>query len=74
MNKPATAWSFGGPVPAPTRAQTLRAEGDRIMDLANHFREEEANAKREAHKLEILAISAWAKAETLEAMEAKPHE
>ena len=67
-----TAWNFGGPIPAPTRAQTLRAEGDRIMAQAIEFREAMIHAEREAHKLEILAISAWAKAETLEAMETKP--
>ena len=59
-------WKFGGPL---TRAQTLRAEGDRIMAQADELREAMIHAEREVRKLEILAITAWAKAETLEAQD-----
>jgi hypothetical protein len=36
------------------------------MAQANEFREAMIHAEREARKLEILAITAWAKAEMLE--------
>lgn len=64
-----TAWEFGGPKPALTRAQTIRAEGDRIMAQAEEFAIAMAHAKREYDRLSLLAITAWAKAEVLEAME-----
>ena len=36
-------WKFGGPL---TRAQTLRAEGDRIMAQADELREAMIHAER----------------------------
>ena len=57
-------WEFGGAKPK-TRADTLAAEGDKLMADAELFREAERHAKREADKLTILAITAWAKAEAL---------
>jgi hypothetical protein len=57
-------WEFGGAKPK-TRADTLQAEGDKLMADANEFRFAEAHAKREAERLTILAITAWAKAEAL---------